>query len=183
MKSYSPTSGLRIINSGPVVVATCGPAERPNAITLAWSTVLSHTPALVGISVAMQHYSKELIEEHGAFIVNVPCADQLDAVIYCGTHSGRDGEKFAPAGITAAPGEVVPAAYIKEFPARLECEVYKSVPAGDHMFFIGEVKGAFADEDAFDGSWTLEGRGRTLHHLGGPDFGILSQKTKFSAGS
>ncbi len=181
MKEYTPEGGLRIINSGPAVVVTCGPLEKPNAITIAWSTVVSRQPPLVAVSLATTHYSTEIIEKSGDFIINVPCADHLDELMYCGRHSGRDGDKFEPAGITAAPGEKVATAYIKEFPARLECSLHKAITVGDHTLFIGEVRGAFAEEEAFNGSWTLDGRGRTLHHLGGPKFGILSEMVTYSA--
>ena len=31
----------------------------------------------------------------------------------------------------------------------IECKLHKSVKAGDHTFFIGEIKDAFGDEEAF----------------------------------
>jgi len=181
MKELLPSAGLRIINSGPVVVVTCGPPSEPNAITLAWNMVVSRNPALIAISVAPQRYSHGLIIDGGAFVVNVPGRSQLEPVMVCGTRSGRDGDKFAPAGITPQPASAVETVYIAEFPARLECTLFESRPCGDHSLIVGEVKAAFADEAFFGDHWNLEQEtGATLHHLGGPHFGVLSEKISYN---
>jgi len=173
MKEISPAGGVRLINSGPVIVVTCGPVDSPNAITLAWSMVVSRQPPLVAVAVALRHFSHDLILDGGAFVINVPNKSHIQAVVTCGTRSGSDGDKFAPAGITPVKAEKVPTVYIKEFPGRLECVLFKSQIAGDHRLFIGEVKAAYADEEAFGDHWlTSCEKAHLLHHLGGPNFAV-----------
>ncbi len=179
MKKIDTAEGLRFINSGPVIIVSCGSVESPNAITLAWNMVVSKKPPLVAVAILPTRFSHGLIEKSGVFVVNVPGSDLVKAVMICGTRSGRDGDKFGPAGLTAAPSETVDTACIKECPARLECKLVKTVAAGDHTLFIGEVRGAFVDETVFDGHWKLDSpRARTLHHLGGDKFGVLTDRIK-----
>ncbi len=179
MMKLEPSEGLRLINSGPVIMVSCGREEAPNAITLAWNMVAAKKPPLAVVAIVPARHSYKLIKRDGVFVINVPGSDLVRAVMYCGTHSGKDGDKFGPAGITPVPAETVGTVYIKECPARLECELRDTVSAGDHDLLIGEVKGAFAEEEVFDGFWRLDSaRARTLHHLGGDKFGVLSERIK-----
>ena len=179
MKKIDPVEGLRLINSGPVIIVTSGPVEAPNPVTLAWNTVVSKKPPLAAFALAPARYSHKLILENSEFVINIPGSDLLKAVMVCGTRSGRDGDKFGPAGITAIPAETVKTAYIAECPARLECALYRIYEAGDHSLIVGGVLAAFADEAVFDGHWRLDSpRARTLHHLGGDIFGILNERIK-----
>ena len=178
MKELSPAAGLRLINTGPAVVATCGPPDAPNGIALAWNMVVSRNPALLAVSVAPERYSHDLMIDRGCFVVNVAGRDNLDFLMMCGTRSGRDTDKFAAAGIEARKASSVDTVYAPGFPARIECAVFGSRPCGDHSLIVGEVKAAFVEEDFFDERWKLDAPERcTLHHLGGPHFGLLSQKT------
>ena len=180
-KEIPPRWGLRLINTGPVVIATCGSAESPNGITLAWCMPASHSPAMAAISVAPQRYSHDLIKDRGVFCVNVPGGDMLDCVMYMGTHSGRNGDKFGPAGVTPAPAASLDTVAIAECPGHIECEVAEAVTAGDHTVFIGEIKAAFVEESLFSNNhWNLEQlHGQTLHHLGEVHFGLLEKTVVF----
>ena len=179
-KEVTPREGMRLINSGPVVMVSCGPVEKPNAITLAWSMNVSMDPPLVAVSIAPPRHSHELIMETGIFCVNVPGSDQLDAVMYIGTHSGRNGDKFGPAGLTPVPAKTIPTCAIGECPGHIECEVYSAVTAGDHTIFVGRINTAFVEEDLFAvKKWILSAEhGRTLHHLGDNSFGALERIIK-----
>ena len=59
---------------------------------------------------------------------------------------------------------------VAECPAHLECRLVRRHRCGDHSLFVGEVLGAFATREVFDGFLRVEGPARTLHHLGGPRF-------------
>lgn len=130
----------------PAVMVSCGPPERPNIITLAWVGTINSNPPMVGISIRPSRYSHELITQHGEFVVNLPTAEQVEIVDYCGTVSGRDHDKFAEAGLTPSPATAIGTAIIAECPLSLECKVQQVISLGSHDLFLGEIVAVQADE-------------------------------------
>ena len=133
----------------PVVLVTCG-RERPNIITLAWVGTLCSKPPLLGIGVRPSRYSHALIKATGEFVVNIPTADMVKAVDYCGHVSGRDVDKFAACGLTPEPASVVRAPLIAQCPINLECKVVRTISLGTHDLFIGEVVAVQVDGSLLD---------------------------------
>jgi flavin reductase (DIM6/NTAB) family NADH-FMN oxidoreductase RutF len=161
---------LSLLNHGPVVLVTSQHRGRVSVITLAWVAPVSGEPPMVAIAVAPARFSHRLIKRSGQFVVNVPGSRLLGAVWLCGTTSGRDTDKFAAAGLTSAPAQVVEAPLIEECLGHLECRVAASIKAGDHTVFLGRVVAACADPALFRKHLTLRGASHTLHHLGGQRF-------------
>lgn len=160
----------RIITSGQAVLVSCAYKDKSNIVTLSWNMPLSHQPALVGISVAKTHLSLELIKKSEEFIVNVPSFDLLKAVVYCGTHSGREVDKFKEAGLTKEKAErLVKTPLIKECIGHLECYLRDTKEVGDHFLFIGEVIYACAEEALFKEAWQVD-KTKLIFHLGGKYF-------------
>jgi flavin reductase (DIM6/NTAB) family NADH-FMN oxidoreductase RutF len=160
----------RIINSGQVILVTCAHKDKTNIITLAWNSPLSHKPALLGISVAKTHLSAELIKASEEFIVNVPDLDLLQSVVYCGSHSGREVDKFQESGLTAQKANrLIKAPLIKECIGHLECYLADVKEAGDHFLFIGEVIYACAEDKLFADTWQVD-KVKLIFHLGGKFF-------------
>jgi flavin reductase (DIM6/NTAB) family NADH-FMN oxidoreductase RutF len=160
----------RLVNHGPTVLATCCHGGVHNVITLAWATPVSIDPPMMVIAVSPARFSHHLIERSGEFVVNVPGAAMLPAVWYCGTHSGRDGDKFSAAGLSVEAAAVVATPLVRECFAHIECCVTDSPAEGDHTLFVGEAVSARVEESAFDGHLKLVEPYHTLHHLGGPRF-------------
>ena len=112
MKVTKP--GSTILYPVPAVLVSCG-TEKPNIITLAWVGTLCSDPPAVGIGVRAERYSHGLIAEGGEFVVNLPRADQVDIVDYCGHVSGRDVDKWAQCGLTPFPASQETTALLKTF--------------------------------------------------------------------
>jgi flavin reductase (DIM6/NTAB) family NADH-FMN oxidoreductase RutF len=130
----------------PAVLVSCGAkGRRPNIISIAWVGTVCSEPPMVAIGVRPSRHSHDLIREAGDFVVNLPSAAQAEWVSYCGTHSGRDTDKFAALGLTAAAGDAVSSPLIAECPVNLECKVTKIIALGSHDLFLGEVVAASAD--------------------------------------
>ena len=112
--------------------------ERRNGMTANWVTQVSFDPKLVAVSVETEALTHALIDDGGAFVVNV--IDREDRAIV---------RKFTK------PVEVDEAAHtLNEFPfhdgqtgapvldqavAFVECEVRQRVDLGGHTLFVGEV--------------------------------------------
>ena len=79
--------------------------------------------------------------------MSVPGEEYWREADYMGVASGRDTDKVADTGLTAAESAVVDAPYVEEFPLVLECRVKETVNLGLHTMFVGEILDVKADED------------------------------------
>lgn len=159
MKIVKP--GSTALYPVPAVLVSCG-LERPNIITLAWVGTVCSEPPSVGIGVRPERFSYNLIAESGEFVVNLPSADQVAVVDYCGQVSGRDVDKWAVCGLTQAPASKIGTPLIAECPVALECRVTHQLALGAHDLFIGEVLAVQVDESV------LSKRGKLDYELAQP---------------
>jgi len=134
----------------PAVLVSCGTGQEANIITLAWVGTLCSEPPLVGIGVRPNRHSHGLIVEEGEFVVNLPRAEQVKWVDYCGVVSGRDEDKWAACGFTPAAASQVEVPLIAECPVNIECRLHQTVSLGTHDLFIGQVVAVQMDEDVLD---------------------------------
>ena len=81
--------GSTLLSPVPPVLVSCGSAERPNAITIAWTGILNSHPPMTYISVRPERFSHGLIKARGEFIIHLPTAPMARAIDYCGCRSGR----------------------------------------------------------------------------------------------
>ena len=141
--------------------------ETPNTMTIGWGSVgcVWSRPVFM-VLVRPQRHSYEMLKSAGEFTVSVPTRNPLkDALIFAGTKSGRDFNKFNGHGITAAPAQAVSAPIVKECGLHFECRtlltqdmtadrmdpsiINFTYKAGDfHTMFFGEILRCYTtDED------------------------------------
>jgi len=165
MKVIKP--GTTALYPLPAVLVSCG-LERPNIITLAWVGTLCSDPPAVGIGVRPERFSHRLIAESGEFVVNLPRADQVGIVDYCGHVSGREVDKWAACRLTPAPASQVRVPLIAECPVALECRVIHRLMLGSHDLFVGQVLAVQADEEVLADQGRLDyEQARLLAYAGG----------------
>lgn len=170
-KDIPITKANRLINHGPTVLITSRSKDRINVMTAAWQMPVSFKPMLVGVAIGHTRFSHSLIEESGEFVVSLPHVGMVEKVWCCGTHSGKDSDKFALCNLTPIKAKKVKAPLIKECIGNIECRLYKQHPAGDHTIFVGEVVAASVQEELFDEYLRVDlEAAQTLHHLGGKMF-------------
>ncbi len=134
----------------PVSLITCGPPDKPNIITLAWVGALCSDPPIIGVSIRPSRYSHGLVKASGEFAVNVPTAEMVRAVDWCGTVSGHSEDKFKTMGLTAVAGHAIRTVVIKECPLNLECQVTQTIHLGSHDLFLGKIVAVQVDEAILD---------------------------------
>lgn len=171
----------RLINHGPVILVTTQRKGKPNVMTIAWHTPVSHDPPKLAVSIAPERHSFRLIQESEELVLNVPTVSMAREVIFCGTVSGRDVDKFKEANLTAVAGGVVKAPHIKECIGHIECRVGNEVIAGDHSLFVCDVELVAVDSSLFDVAWCIEDDELlTLHHLGGSFYATLGKRREIA---
>ncbi len=154
----------RLANPGLLLAAT-KPNGASNVMTIGWGTVgiIWGRPIFI-VLVRPSRYTYEFIEASGAFTVNVPSEDLRQWVGFCGSHSGRDVDKFAAFKITTTPGQRVAAVTIDPCPMVYECKVVHHndvIPAhldpevelgaykgsNYHRLYYGQILGTYAAQD------------------------------------
>ena len=90
-----------------------------------------------------------MIAKTKEFVVNFIPYAFVEAVHYCGTHTGQTTDKICDTGLTLIPSKKLTTPRIKEGYAHLECTLKEKISLGDHTFFVGEVVAVSADENAF----------------------------------
>ena len=165
---------LRLLVPGPVVLLTAQYRGQPNVMPAAWITPASYRPPMVVAAVYTETLTHYLATRSQEFIVNIPGRPLAEAVWGCGQVSGRDVDKFVRYKLTPVEGKRVTAPWVDECLAHVECGLVESFQAGDHALLLGQVIGAWVEEEAFDTSWKLEEEEMVpLHHLGGRGFALL----------
>lgn len=156
-KDVSLDRALQLVYPKMPSLVAVGHGGKKNVVAIAWHTGLCYNPPHICISVGEAKASHKLLKAASDFTLNFVSHDKLEAMHYCGRHSGDEVDKFEATGLTPAKSKAISSPYIKESYAHLECKVVNIVRVGDHDLFIAEVVAAQADEDAFDGTWIKEG--------------------------
>lgn len=97
--------------------------ETPNTMTIGWGWIgyCWNKPVFVAV-VRPQRHTYDMILKAGEFTVSVPTVNPLKKeLIFAGTKSGRDFNKFQDHGITAAPAQKVGAPIVAECGLHIEC--------------------------------------------------------------
>lgn len=142
--------GSTLLNPEPAVLVSCGSLEKPNLITVGWCGTICTQPSMVSISIRPERYSHHLIKESGEFVINLTTEKLVRATDWCGVKSGRDVDKFAACGLTAAAASKVGAPLLAESPLNMECRVTQIIPLGSHDLFLAEVVACDVEESLLD---------------------------------
>jgi flavin reductase (DIM6/NTAB) family NADH-FMN oxidoreductase RutF len=153
-KSIEPTTLLVPL---PAALITCGDIDNnPNIITIAWCGIVCSAPPMLSISVREHRFSFDLINQSEEFVVNVTTGRMVEAVDFCGNHSGEKYDKFAETDLTPEAADFVRAPLIRESPINLECMVKQTIKLGSHYMFIAEIVAAHIDEEVLDSQGRLD---------------------------
>jgi len=111
--------------------------NKPNFMTAAWSGIACSSPPSISVAIQPPRYTYKGIEENKAFSINIPSADMVKEVDFCGIYSGRDTDKSQL--FTIFYGEIEAAPLIEECPINFECRTTHSLELGSHTLFIGQI--------------------------------------------
>jgi flavin reductase (DIM6/NTAB) family NADH-FMN oxidoreductase RutF len=130
----------------PVVLVSVGDETEANIITLSWAANVCSKPPRMVIGVRSERHSFGLLKRIGDFVINIPSANHLKAVVLCGTKSGQTVDKFKATGFTKQPSTEITSPMIAECPLNIECKTWKIIELGSHHLFIGDVLNVHIDE-------------------------------------
>jgi flavin reductase (DIM6/NTAB) family NADH-FMN oxidoreductase RutF len=123
---YEETVWLKTaLSSGGAFVVTKDERGKANPMTIGWAQlgIVWSEPAM-SVLVRESRYTHACITHSSTFSVCVPRPGDLkDALLLCGTKSGRDMDKAAEAGLTLAPAQTIDTPIIEACGLHYECEI------------------------------------------------------------
>jgi len=126
-----------------------------NPITLGWTMITSHEPAMMAVSIGLTRHSLEVFRNADQFVIAMPSEAQADEAMLFGTKSGRNCDKFDEAGTLLSPAEKVDGVLMADAVANFECRKVSELPTGDHVIFVGEVVASHVNPEKPDRLYTL----------------------------
>lgn len=153
MHSFQPyPTGLFEVNPFGVfdqdwAIVASGTKKESNLMTISWGGMGElWGKDVVYIFVRQSRYTKEFLDRNHCFSLSFFNADEKEALKYCGSHSGRDGDKWAASGLTPAFKLGIP--YPDEARMVMLCSVLAQVPMGEETFLDKHIKDKwYADGD------------------------------------
>ena len=121
--------------------------DQLNTMTIGWALIgyVWKNPILM-IAVRDSRHTFGIIEKAADFTVSVPITDMHDEVMYCGTKSGRDVDKYKECNLELADAQKVVTPIIDTPGIHFECKIpYKS--AIDPTFLDKKYDGLYPKKD------------------------------------
>ncbi len=166
----------RILAARPVCLVTTMVKGQVDVMSLAWHCPVSLDPPLVAVAIQPSSYTNELLKQHEECVLNIPGRPMLEAVLVCGRLSGRSEDKVVKLKLALSSGHAVDVPWVESCLAHLECVVVDRLQPGDHVLYILQVVGAWAEDEAFAQTWNAPASAEELApllHLGGAVFAML----------
>lgn len=151
-----------------VLVTTCDKDIKPNIATFSFIMPVSFDPTYLAFSIAPERFTFKNLQDVDEFVFNICTEDMLDAILICGTNSGRDVDKFELAGLETIESMKVRPPRVKVCPVQLECTIEDMKEFGDHYLVVGRVVKEHIEKSEF----------RPIYHHTGKEFYKLGEKIK-----
>jgi len=120
-----------------------------NTMTLGWGSIgWQWIRPTATVLVRESRYTHTLLDNADSFTLSIPKDDTLNAALkYCGTHSGRDGDKFGICHLTPVNGQKVDCPIVGEAWLHYECKIVgrRLVRKEDYLPEFGQK--IYADND------------------------------------
>lgn len=142
-RSLSGRTIAAALGPRPVVVVGTARDSRANFAPAAFCAPLSYEPPLATLGLKPTSWSCQTIEATGRCTLSTVSAEAAEAVLWCGSRSGRDADKgagFPCAWTNGATGASLP--YPADALTVLEAELISASDAGDHRLLILKIASA-----------------------------------------
>lgn len=147
MKKINLPQASRLTSPNPVtVVCTEKPDGSTNLATVSWWTYLSFNPNMIAYAMAKTSYSGEMVRNNGKVILTIPGAEIADAVMGCGSTTGRDTDKAAKFDIALTNVEGSSIQIPVHSRVAIVCSLKEYHEVGDHYLYICDVEQVYGDE-------------------------------------
>lgn len=124
---------------------------KANFMTAAWGGIACGDPPMVSVALRHPRYTLRGIRETETFSVNVPSADLVKEVDFCGIVTGEKVDKVHACKFKVFYGIVETAPMVQQCPVNLECRVEHLLDLGSHVLVIGRIEETYVSGKCFTG--------------------------------
>ncbi len=176
-RTIEPLDALRLLGGGPVALVTTSWRAETDVMPAIWTTPLSRTPPLIGVTVHPSRHTHDMIRFAEEFALNFPGPELTNHTHYFGVVSGQDVNKLELAKLPTFKASKVSAPLLEGCLAHIECGLEDALRIGDHTLFVGRVLVVQAEAEAFEETWLVGDRDyRPLHYLGLDRYAFLAER-------
>lgn len=127
-------------------LVSAGSRQKANTMTVSWGGVgVLWGKNTAFIFIRDSRYTKEFVDNCDFFSVSFMGKEYKDALNYCGSHSGRNEDKIANAGLTWNYKHSIP--FIDEGNFIMLCQKLSATRITEDSFLSPEIKKWYADGD------------------------------------
>jgi len=117
-----------------------------NLATVSWWTYLSFNPSMIAYAMAKTSFSGEMVRGNKKVVLTIPGVTIKDAVMGCGTSTGRNTDKIKKLGIKMQNIPDCDIQIPEHTRVAIQCTLKEFHEVGDHYLYICNVEQVFADE-------------------------------------
>ena len=147
MEQISLPKASKLTSPNPVtIVCTQKPDGGTNLATVSWWTYLSFNPNMIAYAMAKTSYSGEMVRSNKKVILTIHGVEIADAVMGCGSTTGKNTDKVAKFGIEM---QKVPGSEIQiplHSRVAIQCNLKEFIETGDHYLYICNVEQVYGNE-------------------------------------
>jgi flavin reductase (DIM6/NTAB) family NADH-FMN oxidoreductase RutF len=143
----------------------------PNFMAAGWITRANANPPMIAAGIGRSHLTHDCIMKAGAFSVNIPDERLLVRTDHVGLVSGRKNDKSKMFEVFYGDNKLAP--LIHEAFLSLECRLQQAVELPTNTLFIGEITGAWCNDDCLSENGSPDYRKARAFMLTMPDNSYL----------
>ena len=131
------------------LVTTNGPFGH-NIMACEWTHHISYSPGLIAVCIGPGKATHENIKVSKEFGVCIASTEQTGISSIAGGNTGREVDKIKALeefGYKFYKAKKINALMVENAVLNLECKLFKEIPLGDHIMFVGEVVEASINRD------------------------------------
>ena len=147
MEKISLPKAAALTSPNPVtIVCTQKPDGSTNLATVSWWTYLSFNPNMIAYAMAKTSYSGEMVRSNKKVILTIPGTEIAEAVMGCGSTTGRDTDKIVKFGIEMQTVEDSEIQIPLHSRVAIQCSLKEFIETGDHYLYICNVEQVYGNE-------------------------------------
>lgn len=148
MNKINLPQAAQLTSPNPVtIVCTEKPDGTTNLATVSWWTYLSFNPNMIAYAMAKTSYSGEMVQKNKKVVLTIPGAEISEAVMGCGSTTGRDTDKATKFGIELIDIENCTIKIPTHSRVAIQCKLKEYCEVGDHYLYICDVEQVYGNEN------------------------------------
>ena len=147
MEKINLSQASKLTSPNPVtLVCTEKPDGTTNLATVSWWTYLSFNPNMVAYAMSKKSFSGEMVRNNKKVIITVPGAEIAEAVMGCGSATGRNTDKAEKFGVELMKPEGSSIQIPAHSRVAILCTLKEYHEVGDHYLYICDVDQVYGEE-------------------------------------